>query len=368
MGAPKVTFQVFLTRAKEIHGDKFSYDESSFSRMDEDMTIICKHHGKFPQRPKSHIKQKAGCPKCNGVYRNTKEDFIYESKNKFGDLFDYSHVNYVDTETSVDIICPEHGIFPMTPYHHLLSKLGCPYCGRGKQTTDLFIKRAIKVHSNKFDYSKVVYVNNKAPVSIGCKHGVYDVNPREFLRGGIPCPTCNIEYNTNDFVTKAHVVHRQKYKYDKTVYIDSTKKVTIHCSNHGYFEQVAANHLMGQGCPSCQQSKGETFVLSILENHKIQYQKQYKFGNCTNKKIGKGCRKLPFDFYIPNFNTCIEYDGRQHFEPSSFFKGEDALKKQQLLDEIKNQYCEENGIKLIRIPYTMKKKDIEPYILSELGM
>ena len=368
MGSPKVTFQVFLNRAKEIHGDKFSYDESSFSRMDKDMIIICEHHGKFPQRPKSHIKQKAGCPKCNGVYRNTVEDFINESKNKFGNFFDYSLVNYVDTETSVDIICPEHGIFPMTPYHHLLSKSGCPYCGRGVQNTDLFIKRSIKVHSNKFDYSKVVYKNNKTSVSIGCEHGFYDVNPREFLRGNIPCPACNVEYNTNDFIKKANEKHKQKYKYDRTVYIDSKKKVIIYCSNHGYFEQVAANHLMGQGCPICQESKGEKIVSVILEKQGVNFIKQHKFADCTNKKEGRLCRKLPFDFYIPELNTCIEYDGRQHFEPIIGLGGEEAFNNQKIRDKFKNQYCEENGIKLIRIPYTINMEDIEPYILQELGL
>ena len=69
-----------------------------------------------------------------------------------------------------------------------------------------------------------------------------------------------------------------------------------------------------------------------------------------------------------DYNLCIEYDGEQHFMPKEFFGGEEGFSRRQQLDKLKDKYCEENGIKLIRIPYTMNKKDIEPYILSELGM
>jgi very-short-patch-repair endonuclease len=126
--------------------------------------------------------------------------------------------------------------------------------------------------------------------------------------------------------------------------------------------------LRGQGCPICQESTGEKLVADILKKQKIRFLKQHKFVDCTNKKEGRFCRKLPFDFYIPSKNICVEYDGRQHFMAIDTFGGEEAFKTQKVRDKIKNQYCKKNGIKLIRIPYTMKKEDIEPYILKELGI
>jgi very-short-patch-repair endonuclease len=85
----------------------------------------------------------------------------------------------------------------------------------------------------------------------------------------------------------------------------------------------------------------------------------------VSSKTGKFCVKLPFDFYVPSTKTVIEYDGQQHFVP---VWGQESFENVQRTDKIKNQYCKKNGIKLIRIPYTMKKEEIEPYILKELGI
>jgi hypothetical protein len=93
--------------------------------------------------------------------------------------------------------------------------------------------------------------------------------------------------------------------------------------------------------------------------------RQKTFSDCTNTLLGISCRKLPFDFYLPEKNTLIEFDGQQHFTP---VWGKEALEKIQRTDSLKNQYCKKNGIKLIRISYTMKKEEIEPYILKELGI
>jgi hypothetical protein len=368
-GAPKVTFDQFLKRAHDVHGDKYNYDESSFKGMTKNMKIICPIHGEFEQTPKSHTVQKSQCPKCSGTYKNTKEDFINLSKEKFGDRYDYSLVDYEKTEKPVKLICPIHGEFEQTPYHHLLSKTGCPFCGgTARQSTEIYVKKSKQIYGDKYDYSQIVYKNNRTPITIKCnKHGYFQRNPREFLRG-VECDECMVEKKTSDFINKAEKVHKGKYTYDKTNYIHSQDEVIIKCPEHGYFPQIAVNHLMGQACPTCNESKGERFIANFLGKQNINFERQYKFTDCTNQRPGRGCRKLPFDFFIPKLNTCIEYDGRQHFESSAFFKGEEALEKQKFTDELKNQYCKKNGIKLIRIPYTMKKEEIEPYILKELGI
>jgi very-short-patch-repair endonuclease len=83
--------------------------------------------------------------------------------------------------------------------------------------------------------------------------------------------------------------------------------------------------------------------------------------------IGKSRRKLPFDFYLTDKKICIEYDGEQHYKPIEKFGGDKSLNRVKKNDELKNQYCNQNGIKLIRIPYTMNNKNIEPYIIQELN-
>ena len=97
-------------------------------------------------------------------------------------------------------------------------------------------------------------------------------------------------------------------------------------------------------CPKCSNSKsvGEEAVENYLIKNNISYIFQYRFPDCKDK------RTLPFDFYLIDLNTCIEFDGQHHFEP---IYGEERFKTTKLHDNIKNQYCQDNNITLIRIPY-----------------
>lgn len=100
-----------------------------------------------------------------------------------------------------------------------------------------------------------------------------------------------------------------------------------------------------QSCPICKESKGEKLIRLYLEDNNIDFIQEYKFEDCRNK------RSLPFDFYIPSFNLCIEFDGRQHFEGEDFFGGKEGFKLTQTRDKVKDSYCKENKIDLLRIPY-----------------
>ena len=84
---------------------------------------------------------------------------------------------------------------------------------------------------------------------------------------------------------------------------------------------------------------------NYLTNNNINFIHQFSFNDCIN------IRKLPFDFYLPEHNTCIEFDGEQHFKPLKRFGGEQNFIYIQKNDEIKNKYCLEKNIKLIRIKY-----------------
>ena len=118
-------------------------------------------------------------------------------------------------------------------------------------------------------------------------------------------------------------------------------------------------HVSSCGCLAWK-SKGEDLIKRILELSNIGFISQFRFCKCKNKN------PLIFDFYLPDYNCCIEYDGEQHFKPVDFFGGEKHFKIQQKNDKIKTEYCKENGIKLIRIPYTDYGKLNEDYLLSLL--
>jgi len=99
------------------------------------------------------------------------------------------------------------------------------------------------------------------------------------------------------------------------------------------------------GCPSCNESKGEKEIAKFLNKYNINYNRQHKFNDCKN------IFQLPFDFYIASVRTCIEFDGKQHFQPVEHFGGVKAYESLKLNDKIKSDYCEDNYINLIRIRY-----------------
>ena len=116
---------------------------------------------------------------------------------------------------------------------------------------------------------------------------------------------------------------------------------------------LTRHHTLSCGCRK--NSKLELFIQSYLESINIDFIPQKVFSDCKNKN--NTCY-LYFDFYLPYYNMIIEYDGQQHFDPIKIWGGEEKLKRQQENDEIKNQYCKNNNINLVRIPYTKNKEEI----------
>ena len=152
----------------------------------------------------------------------------------------------------------------------------------------------------------------------------------------------------SNFIEKAKKVHGDKYDYSLVNYITSHIKIDINCEKHGVFKQTPHNHLKGHGCPACNQSKGEEKVSEFLKSKNIIFLPQHRFKDCVDKI------PLPFDFYLPDYNTCIEFNGIQHYKPKEYFGGEDGFKNQQKKDKIKSQYCKEKNITLLIIKYNEK--------------
>lgn len=142
----KRTKEEFIEQAKRIHGEKYDYSEVEYIDGQTKVCIICPKHGEFWQRPCDHINQKQGCPKCVKNYRDTAETFIKKAKLIHGNRYDYSKVKYVNSQTKVCIICPEHGEFWQTPHHHLRGS-GCPECGKN----DVSEKKLTDILSENFD-------------------------------------------------------------------------------------------------------------------------------------------------------------------------------------------------------------------------
>jgi hypothetical protein len=181
---------------------------------------------------------------------------------------------------------------------------------------------------------------------------------------GQGCPKCKggVSYNTIDFITNSILTHGNRYDYSLVNYINSRTPVCIICREHGEFWQLPGDHYSGCGCTKCIESSGERQIRTYLEANGIGYSPQKRFTNLR----GCGDKALPFDFYIPKHNLLIEYDGRQHFIPVDYFGGESGLTIVQEHDRRKTKYCADNGVRLLRIPYTIVGIDIDSVLKSAL--
>lgn len=156
-------------------------------------------------------------------------------------------------------------------------------------------------------------------------------------------------YTTDEFVLLAKRVHGETFSYDKTLHENNKKKVVITCITHGDFLQQPYNHLMGKGCKLCKlRSKNERIIEACLKKAEIEYEREKTFDTCINPSTG---RKLKFDFYLPSIQTCIEFDGRQHFEPVSIWGGAIELDNTKIRDQIKNSFCVSHNMTLIRLNF-----------------
>lgn len=285
----------------------------------------------------------------------TTKTFIEKSNLIHHNKYNYSLVEYINTYTKVKIICRTHGMFEQTPKNHLRG-CNCPKCssylksGRNLTKND-FINKSSKIHKNKYDYSLVVFINTREKVKIICPiHGVFEQIPLHHYQGN-GCQKCSNKMKTLDeFLDKSKQIHDLKYDYSLVNYVDTNTKIKIICPIHGVFEQTPKHHYNGSGCPRCKNSKGESIISTFLKKENIKFIPQKKFDDCKLKY------SLPFDFYLPDYNTCIEYDGEQHFKPILVFGGEEEYENLLIRDKIKSDYCEERQILLIRIKYDDKNK------------
>ena len=306
----RYTQDKFINKAKEIHGDLYDYSKLKYIDSKTKIIIICKTHGDFQQAPNKHL-QKQGCPKCGGHQISNNELFISQSKIIHGNKYDYSKVEYINSQTKVIIICKIHGEFNQVPNSHLQS-CGCKLCGIIDTTNSLksnyddFINKANEKHGDKYDYSKVEYIKAIQKIIIICKeHGAFEQTPSDHLTSKYGCNKCSllfrsgIKKTTEDFINESKGIHGDLYDYSKSVYIGCEKKLLIICKKHGEFEQQPNNHLSRKGCPNCgkqklfdsRKSNTTDFINNSIKIHKNKYDYSNVDYTNSNKKITIICNE-----------------------------------------------------------------------------
>ncbi|MCK9415433.1 DUF723 domain-containing protein [Candidatus Dojkabacteria bacterium] len=335
----------FIKKAKIIHNNFYTYSKVIYQGSRVKVKIICPIHSEFEQTPEKHLLGQ-GCPKCARNNKKTTEDFISIAKVIHNNFYDYQKTIYDGANKNVVIICPEHGEFQQKAHNHLIG-YGCKKCkyNSKKYTFEEYVNKANIKHNNFYDYIKE---KNNDKITIVCPlHGVFEQDKSAHLFGQ-GCPECandNKRLTIENFKERSNFIHNFEYDYSKVNYKNNYTQVEIICKKHGSFYQTPNFHLLGQGCPKCKSSKGEKEIINFLELNKIKYIHQKTFDDCKNKN------KLPFDFYIPHLNICIEYNGKQHYESIEYFGGIETLKYIKNNDLIKETFCHENCIKLYIIKF-----------------
>lgn len=360
--------QEFIKKAKDVHGNKYNYDKINYLFEDDKITIICNKHLKEFRQDVYHHLNGQGCPDCGKETRGDKgrlkrEDFIKNAIKIHGNKYTYEKVEYYKNTEKIIIICPTHGDFLMSPANHThkTNPQGCRECsGTTSWTQEKFIAKAIEIHkdengNNKFDYSKVKFVNISEHVDIICKkHGVFSQSPSKHLKGQ-KCRKCSDEIvakknrrTREEFIEQAILKHGEIYDYSKVPNELTKDNVCIICPNHGEFLQKVTVHISGSGCQKCNYSKGEQKIQKILKDLNLHFEPQAKFFDCKDK------RELPFDFLIiyKNKKFLIEFNGPQHYSSNKFWgiDKEKAIEKFEELrkrDKIKYDYAETNNIPLL---------------------
>lgn len=366
--SPRLTNEEFLTRARQVHGDgKFDYSRIQYIDAHAPIEIRCIECDRwFKMSYQGHVLRERGCSKCSGRIsrhgsrRMTTEEFVARAVEVHGQKYSYDKTEYKGAKERITISCIKHSDFSQSASDHL-SGYGCQKCGtegrravskaEAERSAAAFVKNANAIHGNgKYDYSRASYENSKSMLEIGCSlHGWYRQRASHHLSGH-GCDKCKNLKSTEQFIRDAISVHgNERFDYRDTAHISHDSRVKIYCNKcQRTFSQTPTKHLLGRGCPTCKESKGERAIVVWLNREGLEFERQW-----TPPGLVYG-RRLMYDFLASG--TLIEFDGKQHFAPVKMFGGEEELKRTQERDALKNQWAKENNIPLIRISYKEFKK------------
>ncbi|MDW5288880.1 DUF723 domain-containing protein [Formosa sp. PL04] len=304
------SLETFLSQAKEVHSDKYDYSNVKWENTSTKIAIICPIHGEFMQVPQNHIRLKCGCRKCGREIAKSKINkyntkyFIKEAKKVHGNKFDYSNTECFNATDKLEINCLIHGKFEQIAVQHLKGS-GCPKCHFDQMAQDramgkeLFINKAKELFGDKFNYSKVKYLNGQKNVCIICpEHGEFEVSPNNHLSKKSGCPICNeskLERELAFILDEQNIIYeRQKrFKWLGRQSLDfylSEYNIAIECQGIQHFKPVDFG------------GKGEESANQLFEQTKKR----------DNRKLKKCLSKNMVMIYVVDNEKYLEK--RYHFD------------------------------------------------------
>ena len=391
---PLASLEKLVGLLKEVHGDKYDYSQVTLpNNTKETIRVICpkEGHGVFTPSVVNHLYAKTICFKCSREartihpkvetpeelrrYKWTPERFYEEATAIHGDKFEYELPEELKASAKVRARCRIHDVW-FTPNigDHIYKGSGCPECRKESISeairskgicadTETFIKAAKEAHGDKYDYSRVILKGTGDPIEVICPiegHGSFYPCPANHVYSKTTCPVCaRIEATLKrtktqeDFLKDCAYVHGDRYDYSRVKYTIALEKVEIVCGEHGSFWQVANDHLLGRGCPSCSGavSQPELDIKGLLEEFGVEVVHHHRL-SCG----------LEVDLYCPEHGVGFEYDGL-------LWHNEDYCSKDYHANKDKAAISE--GIKIVHIyedDWIYNRDRLVPWILDKVGI
>lgn len=373
--------EIYIERCKKVHNNKYEYVIEEDVDLALPITAICPIHGKFKQSSKHHLYRKSGCEECKfDAFRKVMNNKRISQKevlkrlnkihNSKQETYRYDKFVYSGNHEKSSVFCIKcQKYFEIAAGSHLLG-IGCCKCGHAKRSRNMLNKsKQKKINKLKANFPELTFDANTInglyeKVTCFCKiHGKFEKRLADMLdkNKNYGCKKCSWEIlgtkrrkSTDNFVKEIKKLYPGLYGFKKCEYKGAEETVMLLCKKHNkYFKTIPANLLhrfkFPVGCMECKNHpQGELLISKKLKDLHISFKQQYSFKTCKN------INPLPFDFYLPDFNIAIEYQGEQHYYPVKWFGGWNGYFKGYERDIIKHNYCIKKGIRLVEIPYWEK--------------
>lgn len=355
--AKRLTDKEFVQRANAIHGTgKYGYDQVVYVKAQVKIKIVCATHGVFEQTPSSHLMGN-GCGRCAGKYKKTHDEYMSQVRNIHGEAVLVLE-EYKGDKAPIRHQCGGCQREWLTAPSTILQNHGCRPCKMKENGV-----RNTKTHQEYFDQIQCLhegriivfqeYEGDDVPIEHVCTvcGSTWNAWPTNIIQGH-GCWECGqrrsheAQTKSNDtYATQLAEIVEGDFAPTET-YAGARTPIDHRCSFCDNVWKISPdNALRGRGCPRCNESQGEKAVRRFLDDNQIEYTRQKTFSGCRREGL------LRFDFYLPEKQICIEYDGEQHFRPCEIYGGQEKFETRMECEEIKDSYCIANAISLFRIPY-----------------
>lgn len=371
----KITYeqvkQIFEERGYELLSTEYlgCYDKLSY--------ICPKHRDEGIQHIDwTHLNRGQGCKYCGKENKRSGREKDLEEYNA-KELTESKGLEFVkitreDSVLYVYYICPKHRFagIQRTPLTSMRKKkIGCPYCIGWNKTTESFRQELFNINPNILVRGEYIDVETSIECECLIDGTIWSPTPNSLLCGR-GCPECGrIASNKNSTKTNEQFLLELSHVNPDVLplhdYIQAKTSIWVMCKKCGHQWRATPDGLLHGGCcQECSATPNEKKLGDILVQRGFKLERQKKYSDCRDQL------PLPFDICLSEYNILIEYDGEQHYRPVNFggISDEDAYKnflKTQCHDSIKTQYCEDNNIPLIRVPY-WEKDDLEEFVMLQL--